>query len=643
MAVRPSQYQLVSGPFRTAVWSILTRFKEEFVEAAVEAFMRKDMGPRGPISKGGYRALQRRLEWLVHHRAAYETLLASSIETLQKQLPPGSAIPVPADLARQRVDQIQTYLVETLKLWDALLQDNHNREHAFLAISQVVWPYYCVVYQSETDKTAAEPRYNMCTWMPGSNLLRHSGFSSASRQTPGKKPDTHILRLCPTLDRCFAGDSAMPELMDLASRHRLDFDLIEPNLGHVQTLNEPKESFLTIEHLVGRMVDRLPEGAIGDPDAVAAALAQSHSRFTDLFHFTTEATRHIIRKGETDRTGSADPIGVLFLASPILDSLQPIFGGGKTALKLPIKEAWDKANGFVFASEFHADFQALRGQFSEIDEDARAQASIDIAHHSKNLLNSTGALIERAQDNLGDPPALKRILRHAAHVVSYLGLEFGLKERLQAELRDPTNRARLALARLTDDELRELARLTVKMLLTFRAEMDAVHGRRYFLDGEPIDSASEPSSSIEGAIREQLQAVYRRLGEFELADNVRHKRTLGFEKLPLALTTIFIFRELIDNMRPRDSAMDHTTVKIIVGSLTAATHQWRVLSIRQILYGSKTAFPFGPDPEPESITRFNKRMKDAGWAHISVRRDDVSEDGVSPVQPSQINEVSLPR
>jgi len=610
--LKPQHYRLLAGPYRTAVWAVLARFKTEFVAYVMAHLAGLRAADRRNIAREALPLLRALLEQFRVDKATYHPLLARSIEKVDtdKAHGPDHAI----RLADQRIDQLEGYLEALIEAWEALELDG-KIEQALYAVAQLIWPYYCVVYQRRlrADNLRSGAGHNFCTWVADSAILENSCFPStgfgAFRRSPSPGEERpKKLRLNPSLDECFEEvNQDFRGLLDTASLHLLDFEDVESNLGHVQELTEPDQVHLVLDDILRRMLDAVDDPAV--PSQVEGGLKQASAAFTDLFQFTNQAHRHIITKGQVSGMPNATPLGVLFLASPSLDVVRSLLPRDVT-LASAIESAWERAGGHAFTTTFYDDFDRLRRQFRDLDQGMRADAAGDVSHHSKNILNNVAALIKIAQRRRIDERKRHEILRMAEHSARYVGQEFGLHDRIRGVLREMET-TRSVLAGLRHEQLGGMLRLQVKQLLTFRQGIDADLHRRYSLNGRPIDTEKEGIDWIALAMRDQLAEIYEERGrveDIERAGRLRKEVNFGVDRDPLALTIFFICREMIDNVRPRLLTIEGTSLDIELTELESVVGEpWRRLNVVQRLDNFAGSAPFEGAATSESIKRFNER------------------------------------
>jgi signal transduction histidine kinase len=574
------------------VWSMLTRFKTELVRQSAERFKTLDHESQLRIAEHGLDGLYSIQAWLQNNSSQYAKNLTMTMEGLivrERDIAPA------AELATQRVEQIGSYLKQLIAGWEKL-RDAPSFRTAFIAFAQSIWPYYCVTF--EPHLKAAGEGLNFCTWVADAELLNVVCCPAITSRKDDAEPVNPTLRLCPSLDDCFetAGATGLRRVLDIASQHRLDFEHIEKNLGHVQQLAAP--------HQIHRQ-----ERIFGRTDG--AEWTSVPAPFTDLFHFNAATYRYLVKDGNKT-------VGVMFLASPAAECLQALVSAktGSSGISYFVPRAWSDAGGELFARTMHRDFAGLRDEFNLLDQSARAAVYGDVSHNMKNLLASIAGLMRMVQDPSINADQRRAAAQIAEYTSTYAGQEFGLKATEFSMLE-----VRSLLERLTDADLLMLVKLDFRRQLIARQAIDTCNGRKYVIDGDPVDFVAMPIDDVIDDTRNQLVEIYRRIGDTDRAEKLAATIELRLEKDPICLPIALICREIINNMRPRVKAHEHTTLDIRFEKSLFRTERWRCCRLTQTMNGTFGGNPFeGADSAP-SIERFNNRLSDqtTGIASMSCK------------------------
>jgi hypothetical protein len=605
--LKPQHYRLLAGPYRTAVWAILARFKTEIVAQTVVNLFELDRAERAAAAAAAAGELRTVRDELVETGAAYLALLATAIRRVDGDTAGSSAA------AGERLRQIQAYLDDLVGLWSGVAETDDADEWV-CAVSQLLWPYYCVVYPREVLRSGhrVPGGFNFCTWIADSNILENDSLSGAAFKLMNSRSrgrSSRKLRLIPSLDACFGDAAPLRQIIDAASLQLLDFEVVENNLGHVQELGDPHRTFLRNTDILTCMTRALVDPS--DDRQVSAALGRASSAFTDLFQFTNHALRYVLTEKDMRRGEDTTPLGVLFLASPSLPAVEALVQSAGQTVEDLLRSAWEDAGGQAFTRAFHGDFQSLREQFREIDQNLRAEAAGFVSHHSKNIINNISALLRSAQTARGADQA--ELLRIAEHSAKYLGQEFGLLDRIRGALR-ARELTRDLLSVLTDEELNTLLQLQVRLLLVIRNGADLDRKRAYSLNGLEI-TTDQAVDEVENETRDTLAAVYERRGSpehLERARQLRNNVDWGPYRDPLGLTLFFVCRELVDNMRPRHSDVDTRLDVRLTRLHDHPASGWRSFEIVQALSGCSEKEPFAGVDEAPSIARFNQLHGEGG-------------------------------
>lgn len=365
---------------------------------------------------------------------------------------------------------------------------------------------------------------------------------------------------------------------------------------------------------------------------IEEALGQASAAFTDLFQLTSHALRFVLSEQAMTGGDDATPLGVLFLASPSLPALEAVVGPTGKPLTALLSSAWAAAGGHAFTRAFHGDFASLLHQFREIDRSNKADLAGELSHHSKNILNNINSLLRTAQRCEGQRQ--KELLRIAEHNARYMGLEFGLIDRIRAALR-ADDELRAILAAIPSEALASLVMRQIRMLLIIRNGADLGLGRDYSFNGVPISTETDRIDAAENDMRDALAAVYEARGsddDHEYGRMLRCDADWSPNSDIIGLTLFFLCRELIDNMRPRISKGDRLDVSFAVLPDQEGS-RWRSVEIVQTLEGSGDPQPFKRASQARSIQRFNEFHRDgAGGTGLAQIICDQPTTGVSPSQ-----------
>jgi hypothetical protein len=628
--LKPHHYRLLAGPYRIAVWSKLSLFKTELVTGLVTDLLEHDASVRSAAASAALAKVRDARELLTTQRESHLALLAASMQRVSGEA--GNDIRLLAD---RRVGQLEEYLEDLLHLWSAAA-DSPDPANLVLAISQLIWPYYCVVYPRPGRSGDEANGYNFCTWIADSKLLESSslpevarhGWAHSTRTKPKRK-----LRLIPSLDACFDGDNsgALRDLIDRASEQLLDFEAVENNLGHVQELLQPFEKFVRDTGIITKLTNGVTDPS--NESQIETALAKATAAFTDLFQLTGHALRYVLSERAMTGADNVTPLGVLFLASPSLPAVEDIIRPTTHQLSALLDSAWKAAGGHAFTRAFHGDFASLLDQFREIDRSNKAELAGELSHHSKNILNNINSLLRLAQDRHG--PLQKELLRIAEHNARYMGLEFGLTDRIRGALR-VGDETRAILAGIPSRELADLVERQIRMLLIIRSGADLGFGREYSLNGTAISTKHDRIDAAENEMRDALAGVYEArgsAGDREHGRMLRNSTDWSPHSDPIGLTLFFLCRELIDNMRPRFSDSGDKLDVRFTPILENQDSRWRGFEFLQILDGCDDPSPFRQARQAGSLLRFNDFHRDGpGGTGLAQILCDEPIIGVSPRQ-----------
>lgn len=628
--LKPHHYRLLAGPYRTAVWSKLSMFKTELVTVLVADLLKHDPSVRSAAASAALAKVRHARHNLSARRESHLALLAASMQRVSVETGDVTRL-----LAARRVQQLEAYLDDLIRLW-SIAAERPDPAHLVPATSQLIWPYYCVVYPRPGSSGNSADAYNFCTWIADSKLLESSSLPDVACHGWTHSPLTQSerkLRLIPSLDACFDEENseALRDLIDSASEQLLDFEAVENNLGHVQELLQPFETFIRDTEIITRLTDHVTDPS--DESQIETALARATAAFTDLFQLTGHALRYVLSERAMVKADDATPLGVLFLASPSLLAIEEIIRATAHQLPALLHSAWEAAGGHAFTRAFHGDFASLLNQFRAIDRSKKAELAGELSHHSKNILNNINSLLRSAQRTQGAEQ--RELLRIAEHNARYMGLELGLMDRIREVLR-AGEEARTILASLSHQELASLVECQIRMLLIVRNGADLGLGRQYSFNGATISTQNDRIDAAENDMRDALAAVYDARGsadDLERAHMLRFSTEWAPRTDPIGLTLFFVCRELIDNMRPRISqGGDRLDVRLTplpeeVGS------RWRGFEFVQALDGCEHRNPFGQADEAPSLTRFNEFHGDgAGGTGLAQILCDPPTIGVSPSQ-----------
>ncbi len=412
----PAKYRLLVGPYRLALWAVLCRFKGRCVNGFVDFFFDSQSQPEKFEFTAGHAVAIMRAH--THFNDAYRTflgrtqrheeLLAQCMRDLVGQASVQDRVNLrkldPLDASKARVGHLGQYLADTLALWSrleskcaSLVESSRPDElisfkaELYCAVAQSLWPYYGVVYARRKDVILpdAESPYNFCSWLPNADLfsvrfLPHTEVPSASVPNPGRsKSEAAVLAkllLYPSITRDSLNDPTLVRFLDAASQAPFDYDTPHGAAGHVQVLANPTKADSPY-HQLKRVFEH--------------GLEAIESPFTDMFYFVNDVFRCILPRTEED------PTGVLFLATPCIDSLRSLLkvgdGDADACIAEVMRNSWNEVGGDIFSTNFHRDFAELRDDLFEAFEiQDRLSAYESIGHALKSLVAITGWRRSRA-------------------------------------------------------------------------------------------------------------------------------------------------------------------------------------------------------------------------------------------------------
>jgi hypothetical protein len=408
------QYELLAGPYRTALWGILCRFKTRFVANIANDFctLREARPQQKDAIDQALLAYSLAYERFLQSRDDFKRTLSGSIDDFKIELDSKA-------LSEMRAFEIQQYFKRTLEKWRVLAERwsalakrsstkiaDSDRDSLFEVISESLWPYYGVVYKVKNRSDKALSDYNFATWIQKTDLLSQPFLSRIGTSSDGLSGQI----LYPTMSRHPEHNAPMRTILKVASDTFQDFDEPSPDdpVGLVQML--PKtfirkgfKRYLWIEkHLnENRRCQQLRRKSL-----------MSAGRFTDLFFFNNDVIRSVIREVNQKESISQinddgqDDKGILFLAAANIDTLchlidirkriaTSVWSSRKDSLRRRMHEAWFEAGGSAFSIDFHDHVVNLRQKLlddmsaSELPS-IRAEQGAAWAHDVKNW---TGPII----------------------------------------------------------------------------------------------------------------------------------------------------------------------------------------------------------------------------------------------------------
>jgi hypothetical protein len=425
------QYELLAGPYRTAIWAILCRFKTRFVGNLANDFCALP-GPRlrkkRTIEQALY-AYSQAYKQFLDSKEDFRRTLTAGIEGLKANLDSASA-------AEIRTREIEQYLGRTLEKWQALAErwgslakkprmniSRTDRDQIFEVIGETLWPYYGVIYKARERSYEAWSQHNVAVWVPTADLLSQP-FLVGTGHSRGSSSEQILY---PTLQLHPEPDSAIRTILKIASDTFQDFDdpPLDDPVGLVQML--PSEflgagfgryAWIAIHLHEYRLRQRF------DSNAMLSA-----GRFQDLFFFNNDVVRSVVQMRSltgldtaTSENDDSDAKGILYLAGPSMDAVgqfidtvdqrcDDITTSQMNSLRRRMHKAWLEAGGSVFSLDFQENVANLRRKLlddvytSELSS-MRADQGAAWAHDVKNW---TGPIIR----DLGHASACLRDLQLA--------------------------------------------------------------------------------------------------------------------------------------------------------------------------------------------------------------------------------------
>lgn len=232
---------------------------------------------------------------------------------------------------------------------------------------------------------------------------------------------------------------------------------------------------------------------------------------------------------------------------------------------------------------------------------------IDVAHSSKNMMNSITSLIRAAKKDLLEPELNQENLWNAEQYSLFIGQDYGVLQRMM-EMASSDTGGDIApiLARLTNAQLIDLVELCVRYI-TAVSQIVYSENRQYFVGGKPVTGVF-PSDILE-TLKSRIQSIY---------DSWNLDYTSGeweFRADPLFCTMFFIFREIVDNTRPRltETASEGPQERYFdlqISHPLTASKTGRVLTfVQRAPRGCKSSSdsPFLGADRAASVDRFNRR------------------------------------
>lgn len=641
------QYALLSGPSKLALWAILSRFKTRLAGDLASFYALNPHLPdqKRDALKTAVQKLDRAREEFLEHRSDYARILSTAIAALKSH--PGVRLAADVDpdkISSIRVEQIEKYLSYISSAWkkfEAADLLSTNVHEIFELISESMWPFYSVVYErhKRTDDQDYS-NYNFASWVQESALLSQSFVSRMSFDTRDSS-----LCLFPSLvtESPAASGSGEIEILngvlrhvhDEASNAFLDFDEQEDVVGLVKALT--KQS-LGIKFDIEAVIKRTLEGHISE---------ERKASYTDFFFFNNQIARYIIdeRKPKNGNQRSV-PKGILYVCSPSIDALGCLLvSSGSRADRNSYQEvmmgfierAWKSVGGEIFTDALSRDLEAFREQLMAtgnlLEVRARHAAAQHFLHVSKGTLTNLMSTIETVGDLVEESfnPILRDKLYYA-HLLSYLvGHDLGIKNKLAEMVGGTQTFPDEIVAKLTDENLFELCRLSIKILILLRQFVDKTDRRTYHFQNEIIDLNRESITSLINSLKKHILKCYEELN----IESLVRRGTNAFMKDRLDQDALysfmyFVWHEAIYNVRPRDEgAVEQIRYLSLELGETRRSDGWREIILTQRVPAGPYFLPFGSAQQTKGINSFNDTFGKNGMGLVEIAKleEPIYKDG----------------